>query len=672
MSMKKKLIGLALVPLLFVAMVVFECAVNPSGLVAQTTYRILVRSGLRANLPTLSAAEFGFATDTREVFIGSSVGNIPLQHYITPEQYGAVGNGTTDDTTAIQAAIDAIKALSGSKDKFGTLVLSPGKIYKYTSSLDLTNCGRILLDGYGASLKSFGLNGKAGIDLLGSKDITFRHVVFDSDSTNPPGCHILQGRSTDAGGENSINNRYSDCFFTGYWTIAGVYSVSSELSLFDGTRIYCLGPGTAKYGLFQSGHNDESMTSDYATMSATVSAYMMTLIRVDITCVGTASMIPFYFSDASIAMYDCYAACYGVPAIKTYGTIDELNLVLGIEGTPTNAIYSTARGGASTVSNVSLWVGATPSGDYIWTDANTTYQFLTIDKYCARASATMTFGTLQDSQILNWTNVNAGGITCVNCYESTIYLRGTMTLTVSGTKRNVIERHHGTTPLLTVGMGISIPNKTKISSKTAGGTDSDLIALWDDDFLYIGSAQNDIVLRGNSLYGAEKMRIDQYGNLHVGPNYSVGTSAAKAVYVESGATAPSTSPADKFALYSADAGAVAGQAGPHFRTEGGGIFGMRSDTGTTLQYVYQADALADDGTVTLPDATSGMVLVSCNAEAGMWLVQADGTVTKISGSTNTAAADTDANLCVYDGGTGAIVKNRLGATGEIRVIFYYN
>jgi len=33
---------------------------------------------------------------------------------------------------------------------------------------------------------------------------------------------------------------------------------------------------------------------------------------------------------------------------------------------------------------------------------------------------------------------------------------------------------------------------------------------------------------------------------------------------------------------------------------------------------------------------------------------------------------TDANLCVYDGGTGAIVKNRLNATGEIRIVYYYN
>ena len=180
---------------------------------------------------------------------------------------------------------------------------------------------------------------------------------------------------------------------------------------------------------------------------------------------------------------------------------------------------------------------------------------------------------------------------------------------------------------------------------------------------------------GNILfYGgngpAELARFDQNGNFGLSQT-SFGTGAAK-TFAQATGSAPTTSPADAYQQYSADAGGVAGQAGPHFRTEGGGVFAMRSDTGTTLQYVYQKDDLADDGTVTLPDATSGMVLVSCNGEAGMWLVQSNGTCTKISGSANTDAADRDTKLCVYDGGTSAVVKNRLGALGEIRIIYYYN
>lgn len=38
--------------------------------------RIQVKRGLKANLPTLAIAEFGFCTDTKEIFIGSPTGNV--------------------------------------------------------------------------------------------------------------------------------------------------------------------------------------------------------------------------------------------------------------------------------------------------------------------------------------------------------------------------------------------------------------------------------------------------------------------------------------------------------------------------------------------------------------------------------------------------------------------
>lgn len=94
--------------------------------------------------------------------------------------------------------------------------------------------------------------------------------------------------------------------------------------------------------------------------------------------------------------------------------------------------------------------------------------------------------------------------------------------------------------------------------------------------------------------------------------------------------------------------------------------------GTLKLWPWQDDSLADDGTINLPDATSGLVMVSCNGEAGIWLIQSNGTVTGLTGSANTASTDIDTKLCVYNGGgTQAIVKNRLGTAGEIR-IFYLN
>lgn len=89
-------------------------------------------------------------------------------------------------------------------------------------------------------------------------------------------------------------------------------------------------------------------------------------------------------------------------------------------------------------------------------------------------------------------------------------------------------------------------------------------------------------------------------------------------------------------------------------------------------WTRQNDSIADDGTLDLPDATAGMIFVSCNAEGGGWNIQSDGTVSKLFGSANTADTDSDTDLCVYNSaGTQATIKNRLGTTGEIRVFYFY-
>jgi len=126
-----------------------------------------------------------------------------------------------------------------------------------------------------------------------------------------------------------------------------------------------------------------------------------------------------------------------------------------------------------------------------------------------------------------------------------------------------------------------------------------------------------------------------------------------------------------------------------FDVDGGTIFKVRAeadsagavdnrrveytgDTGTIKQFVYQNDSIADDGTVSLPDATSGFGKVICNAEYFDFYVQSDGTIQIEGASANTAESESDGNLCIYDGGTQAIIKNMLGATGEIRIIYWYN
>jgi len=89
-------------------------------------------------------------------------------------------------------------------------------------------------------------------------------------------------------------------------------------------------------------------------------------------------------------------------------------------------------------------------------------------------------------------------------------------------------------------------------------------------------------------------------------------------------------------------------------------------------YPYKDTAIADDGETALPTITNqGLCLVTANDEAGIWIVKSDGSTIKLVGTTNTAATDTDGSLCVYDAGTVANVKNRLGTTASLLVFLLY-
>lgn len=190
-----------------------------------------------------------------------------------------------------------------------------------------------------------------------------------------------------------------------------------------------------------------------------------------------------------------------------------------------------------------------------------------------------------------------------------------------------------------------------------------------------GSLSGGTVTNGWAIY-QDLADLKNYfaGNIGMGTTTEP-ADATQTLSLKSG-TAPSGGIADTFQLYSADVGAVAGQAGPHFRTEGGAVFAFCGATGSMYEFVYQNDSLADDGTVSLPDSTFGILFVSIQPatgtqEGGFWVIQNYGAVVKIAGSTNTDVANTDGKLCVYDAGTYANVRNRLGYTGAIRIVYFY-
>jgi len=85
------------------------------------------------------------------------------------------------------------------------------------------------------------------------------------------------------------------------------------------------------------------------------------------------------------------------------------------------------------------------------------------------------------------------------------------------------------------------------------------------------------------------------------------------------------------------------------------------------------EEVADETYLELPSSVQGFgFVVAGNYEESAFFGNTDAAVvTLIDNSANCVNTDTDAKLCIIDGGTAVHVKNRLGATKEILVVYYY-
>jgi len=161
------------------------------------------------------------------VFTQAGVGAIQrssqdkMRELVSVKDFGATGDGTTDDTPFIQAAINAFAATG-----FGCLYFPRG-VYRITSSLTISFNGKVYGDGIGASVIRLDTANQNGLVLAYSGYLAVRDLEFTAGVTKILGAGIrVEGLGGSAASQTLITNcRFQAQYIgiemanAGYWTI---------------------------------------------------------------------------------------------------------------------------------------------------------------------------------------------------------------------------------------------------------------------------------------------------------------------------------------------------------------------------------------------------------------------------------------------------------------------
>ncbi len=159
-----------------------------------------------ARLPTVGGDSGNWGSVLNEFLgVAHNAGGTIKNYFYNVKDYGATGDGSTDDTAAIQSAIDAVPSRTNTGG--GILFFPPGD-YKTTSTLTITgNARQLHVMGFGASIRPTG-------NFFG---ITISDVGSTVTQTSISGLTIwTRGDASTKGGiviQKSWNVRIKECTF---------------------------------------------------------------------------------------------------------------------------------------------------------------------------------------------------------------------------------------------------------------------------------------------------------------------------------------------------------------------------------------------------------------------------------------------------------------------------
>ncbi|MGV1867234.1 MULTISPECIES: hypothetical protein [unclassified Rhizobium] len=159
-------------------------------------------------------------------------------YYITPAQFGAVGDGIADDGAALTAMFAAVRALTQASGLIANVAINvdmTGGRYMTTTSINATMLVAWSLKIEGGLLIGR-CTGKAILDLCGSRGYSLTGVSFYGDKTNRPAAAFQLARDNFGGNQGSCdNNSFIEVSTTGYFSRAAIHCYAHETT----THMHC-------------------------------------------------------------------------------------------------------------------------------------------------------------------------------------------------------------------------------------------------------------------------------------------------------------------------------------------------------------------------------------------------------------------------------------------------
>lgn len=190
-----------------------------------------------------------------------------LAHYVNVEAFGALADGSTNNSSAITSAIAALNT--------GDTLYFPcttGNVYRVTSPIDFGGMAskNIAGKGNGCQLSYFNstTTNNYAFSFVGADQLNISGLSFEVDqsSANPPQTIMLLGRKTGNAASGHFN--ITNCKVEGLATKAVVYSITSEEDYWAG-NILTLNGGGAKYVFFTSTKDELSVGSPLSATGTT-------------------------------------------------------------------------------------------------------------------------------------------------------------------------------------------------------------------------------------------------------------------------------------------------------------------------------------------------------------------------------------------------------------------